>query len=112
GVIARLGAVFSQAVEARTGVLIAGPTFGAVIAGRLGTVQRRLALASIEADEMAARRRAPQHTVPVDVAAADTERRHRHVVDFGQPGLRVEAGETRGRAEHADRVPDAAVGRV
>src|SRR6185503_17350087 len=55
GVIARLGAVLAQPAEPRSRVLVERPTFRAMIAGRLRTVQRPLALAPVEADQMAAR---------------------------------------------------------
>src|SRR6185295_5093254 len=80
GVVARLRAVLAQPTEARTWVLIERPALGAVIAGGLGTVQRALALAPVEAHQVSARGRSPRHAVLVDVAAADAEGGRRHVV--------------------------------
>src|SRR5712675_2890239 len=44
GVIARLGAVLADAFEAGAGILMERPALGAVIAGRLRSVERRFAL--------------------------------------------------------------------
>src|SRR5262249_7692946 len=72
-VVARLGAVFTDAVEPRAGVLIKGPALWAVIAGRLGPVERTFALAPIERAEVTARERHPHDAVAVDVGAARAE---------------------------------------
>src|ERR1700704_2822985 len=55
GVIARLGAVLADAFEAGAGVLIDGPALGAMIAGGGRPIERALALAAVEAAEVAAR---------------------------------------------------------
>src|SRR3954465_8639369 len=55
-----------------------------MLAGRFGAVQRRLALRPIEAREMPARERGPEHAVAVDVAAARTVSRHRRLVELGE----------------------------
>ena len=92
-VVARLGAVIAEAFESRAGKLIEGPTFGAVIAGRLRPVERTFAFAPVEAANMAARKRDPHHALAVDVAAARAEARHGHVVDLGERRLwRIGAG--------------------
>src|ERR1700686_3739315 len=80
GVIARLGAVLADAVEAGAGILIDGPAFRAMIAGGGRPVERALALVAVEAAEVTARQRRPDHAVAVDIAAADAERRCRNVV--------------------------------
>src|SRR6266481_3901252 len=54
GVVARLGAVLPDALEAGTGVLIEGPAFRAVIAGGLRPIERPLAPATVEAADVAA----------------------------------------------------------
>src|SRR5207244_13596290 len=45
GVIARLGAVLADAIEARAGILIDGPALGAMIAGGSRPIERPLTLA-------------------------------------------------------------------
>ena len=60
GVVARLGAVVADAFEAGARILVERPALGAVIAGRLRSVERTLALAPVEAAEMAARRATPR----------------------------------------------------
>src|SRR3954469_17241009 len=72
-VVARLGAVLANAAESGTGVLMARPAFGALIAGGLRAVERPLALAPIEAAHVPARQRHPDDAVAVDVGAARTE---------------------------------------
>src|SRR5262249_52083882 len=62
--------------------------------------------------EMAARLRAPRHTVGVNVAAADTRTWFRHVVYFRKLGLRIVAQEAGVTAEYADGIPDGAVLRI
>src|ERR1700688_4218722 len=51
GVIARLGAVLADAVEAGAGILMDGPAFRAMIAGGGRPVERALALVAVEAGE-------------------------------------------------------------
>src|SRR5262249_1316808 len=111
GVVARFDAS-GFTLEARTRIAIERPTLGAVVAGRGRTVERALALAAIEAHQAAVRGRAPDDAVLVDVAAADAVALLRHVVDFGQFRLRIVTQEARRAAEHADGVPDRAVGRM
>src|SRR5580704_7939625 len=108
GVVARLGAVVADALEARAGIFVEGPAFRAMIAGRLGTVERTLALAAIESAEMAASQRHPDHALTVDIAAARAKARHRGVIDFRELGLGIEAGDATAAGENADRVPDRA----
>src|SRR5205814_3646230 len=83
-VIARLGAVLPDALKTGAGVLIERPAFWAVIAGGLRSVERPLALAPVEAADVAASHRRPHDTLLVDVGAADAEVRLRHVVDLGK----------------------------
>src|ERR1700682_1384261 len=59
GVVARLGAVVADALEARAGILVERPAFRAMIAGRFRAVERALAFRAIEAAEMAAGERYP-----------------------------------------------------
>src|SRR5262249_59373882 len=77
-----------DACEARPRILVERPALRALIAGRLGSVERALALAAVEAADVAARERHPHDALAVDVAAARTEARQRHVVDFRERGLR------------------------
>src|SRR6202008_2619985 len=51
GVIARLGAVLADALEAGAGILIERPALRTMIAGRVRPVERSLALAAIETAE-------------------------------------------------------------
>src|SRR3981189_2891993 len=78
-VVARLGAVFADAVEARPRILVERPALRAMIAGRLWSVERTLALAPVEAADVAARERNPHHALAVDIAAARAEAWHRDV---------------------------------
>src|SRR4029450_5309506 len=80
--------------------------------GRGGPVERTLALAPVEARQVAARRRRPHHAVLVDVTATDAEARQGYVVDFRQPRFGHKAQDRRGAAEHTDGVPDRAVYRA
>src|SRR3954452_1767808 len=105
-VIARLGAVLADAVEARAGILIDGPALGAMIAGGSRPIERALALAAIEAAEVTARQRRPDHAALVDVAATDSERRRRNIEHLRQSGRRVKSQKPRRAAEDAYRVPD------
>src|SRR5215210_267246 len=50
-------AVVAEAFEAGAGILVERPALRAVVAGRVRTAERALALAAVEAHEMAARRR-------------------------------------------------------
>src|SRR5271170_3383466 len=63
GVVAGFGAVVADAVKARTRVFVELPAFGALIAGGVRAVERTLALAAIEAAEMAAGQRHPDHAL-------------------------------------------------
>src|SRR5581483_13608 len=84
------GAVgIAHALELRAGEAIERPALGALLAGRRGrAVERALALAAIEAGELAARQRGPDHALAVDVDAARTIGALRRLVDLGQRGLR------------------------
>src|SRR5262249_36860708 len=70
GVVARFDAG-GLALEARARVTIERPALWAMIASRGRTVERALALPTIEAHQAAVRGRAPGDAVFVDVAAAD-----------------------------------------
>ncbi len=86
-----------------------------MIAGRLGPIQRTLALAAIERAQVAAGERSPDHAVAVDVRAADPEAGQRHVVHLGQGGLHgvVARFDPDDRAGvRPVRSPDGIVGRV
>src|SRR3954462_3875932 len=114
-VVARLGAVFADAVEARSRILVERPALRAMIAGRLRSVERPLAFAPVETADVAACERHPHHALAVDIAAARAEAGHRNVVDFRECGFgRVGAGREpydRARAG-AQRPPDRTVGRA
>src|SRR5690606_20471540 len=103
-VVARLGARLRPPLETRPGKAIERPAFAAVIAGRLGTVQRTLALASIERAEMPAAERDPDDALAVDIRTARAEARQRNAVDLGERGR----GRARPRVEPADGAGDAA----
>src|SRR6185436_7359713 len=114
GVVARLGAVLADALEARSGILIEAPAFGTVITGGLRTVERSLALAPVEAADVARAHRGPHDALLVDVGPANAEVRLRYVVDLGQRGrrrigTRHDPHDRRGAAEHSDRAPDRAI---
>src|SRR6267142_4477087 len=79
-VIARLGAVLADALEARARILVERPALGAVVAGCLRTVERAFAETAIELAHVAARERDPHAALLVDVAAARTEAGQRNVV--------------------------------
>src|SRR5207249_3775765 len=114
-VIAGLRAVRADAFEAGPRILIERPAFRAMIAGRLRPVEQTFALAPVEAADVAARERHPDHTLAVDIAAARAEARHRHVVDFGERGFRrvVAGNDAHDRpGAGADRPPDRAVDRA
>src|SRR4029077_4096239 len=83
-----------------------------MIAGRVWTVERALAQAAIEADEVTARLRAPRHTVGIDVTPAHPDARFGHREELRQLCRRVETHEAGLAAEDADGVPDRAVLRV
>ena len=114
-VIARLRAVVADAFEAGTRVLVERPAFGAVIAGRLRSVERTFALAAIERPEVTARERHPDHAFRIDVAAADAKAGRGNVIDLGDRGLRRIASEHDahdGARVAAIRAPDRSVLRV
>src|SRR5215510_12992768 len=83
-----------------------------MLTGRSRPVERTLALAPVEARQVAARRRRPYHTVLVDVTATDAEARQGYVVDFRQARFGHKTQDRRGATEHADRIPDRAVHRA
>src|SRR3954463_16014135 len=111
GVIARLGARL-LALESRPRVAVERPAFGAVLAGGLGAVERRLALTPVEGHQAAVGGRAPRHAVLVDVAAADAVAFLGQGIELGELALRVEAQEPGVAAEYAPGVPDGAVARM
>src|SRR5262249_35431231 len=82
GVIARLRTVVAEAVESRPGILVEGPALRTMIARRVRSVERTLALAAVEAHQMAARGRPPHDSILVDVAAPDSPGRPRDALDF------------------------------
>src|SRR5687767_15864446 len=88
GIVARLGAVLSKALESGARILVECPALGAMIAGRLRSVKRAFALTPIETAQMPARQRYPDYALAVDVSAANAEARHRHSVDFGERRFR------------------------
>src|SRR4051812_23609221 len=88
-VVARLGAVLADALEARAGILVERPAFGAMVAGRLRAVEGTFAEPAVEHAEVAARQRGPDASLLVDVGAAHAEARQRHVVLFSQRLVRV-----------------------
>src|SRR6478736_2782240 len=117
GVVARLGAVLADAVEPGPGILVDRPALRAMIAGRGRAVERAFAFRSVEAAEVPAAERNPDHAFGVDITTANAEIGFWHVVDLGKRGgRRVRAGvepHHRGpAAEHADRAPDRAVDRA
>src|SRR5262245_31294630 len=59
GIVARLGAVLTDSLKAGAGVLIEGPALRAMIASGRGPVERALALAPVEASNVAAAERRP-----------------------------------------------------
>src|SRR4029078_3636455 len=77
-----------DALEAGAWILEERPAFGTVIARRLRSIERRLALAPIEAADVAAGQPHPHPALAVDVAAASAKAGQRHGVDLGQRGLR------------------------
>src|ERR1051325_474759 len=87
-VITRFRTVFTNAVETGPRVLIKRPPFGAVIARRLGSVQRAFALFPIEAPEMAAGKRYPDDSSGIDVAPPHSETRRRNFVDLSKRRFR------------------------
>ncbi len=101
GVVARLGAGL-LAIEARARIAVEDKALRAMIAGRVGPVERTLALAPVEAHEAAVRSRSPNDAVLVDVAAADAVAVLRQVVDLRQSGRGIEAQES-GRAARKRR---------
>src|SRR3984885_12509500 len=72
-VVARLGAVVADALEAGARIFVERPAFRAMIAGRFWAVERALAFRAMEAAEVAAGERHPDHALAVDVAAARAE---------------------------------------
>src|SRR3954451_18787148 len=88
-VVARLGAVLADALEAWAGILVERPALRAVVAGRLRAVERALAQTAIEHAHVPARERHPDAALLVDVAAAWAEARQRHVVLLGPRFVRV-----------------------
>src|ERR1700722_12944950 len=112
GVVARLGAVVADALEARARIFVERPAFRAMIAGRFRSVERAFALTAIESAEMAAGQRHPGHAFAVDIAAARTKTRHRDIIDFRELGLGIETRHAAFAGEYADREPDRAVDRI
>src|SRR5437667_71735 len=92
-VVAGLRAVFADALETRSWILIESPAFRTVIAGGLRSVEWALALAAIEASKVTAGERHPHDTFLVDIGATWAEPRHWYVIYLGQGCLwRVRAG--------------------
>src|SRR4029077_12507574 len=113
-IIRRLGGT-GIALEARAGERIKRKALRTFVAElRSGPVERTLALAPVEAADVAGVERDPHHTVAVDIHAANAEARRRHLVDFGKRRIgrirsRREANNVARMAEV--RAPDRAVGR-
>src|SRR3989442_2116329 len=75
--------------ELRSRVLIQRPAFRTLLSGCGGRpVERPFAFATVEACEMSARKRGPDHTVEIEVDAARTVSFVRRQVNFRQRGLR------------------------
>src|SRR5207249_10672535 len=92
-VVARLRAVFADALETRSWILIESPGFGTVIAGGLRSVEWAIGLAAIEASKVTAGERHPHDAFLVDIGATWAEPRHWYVIDLGRGCLwRVRAG--------------------
>src|SRR5262245_30163529 len=69
-IVARLGRTWLRyAGHLRSGKRIERPTLRAMFSCRVGSVQRPFEFAAIEACEMAARQRRPEHAVAVDVTS-------------------------------------------
>src|SRR5262245_60632459 len=86
-----------------------------MLAGRVWPVERAFALATIEAGEMAACQRRPEHAVAIEVTAARPISRQRWLVDFGECGVRrirswVEAHDVPGDSQR--RPPDGPIDRI
>src|SRR4051812_23573102 len=88
-VIARLGTVVADALEAWTWVLMKRPAFGTMIARCLGTVERAFAQAPVEYAHVTARQRNPHTALHVDVAAARAKAGQRYVVLLGERLVRI-----------------------
>src|SRR5580693_1499585 len=115
GVIARLGRVIADAFKTRARIFVERPAFRTMIAGCVRAVERAFAFAAIEAAEMAAGERHPDHAFTVAIAAARAKTGRRDIVDFGKRRLRrIGAGiEADDRAWiGADRAPYRAVHRA
>src|SRR6266403_354633 len=113
-VVARLGAVLADSLEARAWILVEGPALGTMIAGGCRAVERSFALAPVEAPDVAAAHRGPHDALLVDVGTANAEIRLRYVVDLRERGSRrvwpgSHPDDRRSAAECADRAPDRAV---
>src|SRR5262245_18402114 len=110
-VVARLRAVLADPLEAGPRVLIEAPALGTVITCGLRILERPLALAAVEAADVARAHRGPHDALLVDVGATNAEVRLRYVVDLGERGrrrigTRHEPHDRRGAAEDVDRAPD------
>src|SRR4029077_19845815 len=108
----RLHASVLEAFKSRPRILVEFPPLRAMVAGRIWTVERALAQTAIEADEGAARLRAPRHTIGIDVTAAHPDARFGHCEELRQLCLRVKTHEAGLATEDADGVPDRAVLRI
>src|ERR1700676_1889768 len=111
GVVARLDAHLRHIHESRSRQAMEAPAFGAVIARRGRPVERTSAFAPIELPQMPACQRYPHHAVAIDIGTAYAEAGRGHIVDFAEPGSRVEANNGAGITK-GDRAPDRAVGRI
>src|SRR4030095_14290937 len=100
GIIARLRAPVLEALEGWARILVIREAFGAVVAGRIGPIERPLAFAPIETDERAVRARSPKDAVLVDVAAAHANAFLGDGVELAELGLRIEAQESRRAGEY------------
>src|SRR5262245_38376535 len=101
GVVARLGARIRHVVEAWSGILVQRPTLRAMIAGRLGPVERTFALAAVELEQVTGGAGPPQPAVGADVAAAQADALFRNGIELAELGLRIKPQESGTSAEHA-----------
>src|SRR5262249_36817749 len=89
GVVARLdAAVVGHVLELRPWKAVERPALGAVLASGVWPVERAFALAAVEAAEVPARERGPEHAVAADIAAARPVAREGRLVDLGDRGVR------------------------
>jgi hypothetical protein len=74
--------------------------------------QRPPSVTPVEAAEMTAAKRYPDHNLAVDISASRAEARHGDVVDLGEFCLGVEPEDPTAAGKDADGIPDRAVYRI